>query len=48
VIAAIVFGMPTDPNFGGLIANNLIVHNDNFHPNATPDNLEEAKELGNW
>jgi len=38
------FGMPNRPNFGGLIANNLIVHNDNNHPNAdTGIVLEESQ-----
>jgi hypothetical protein len=38
------FGMPNRPNFGGLIANNLIVHNDNIHPNAdTGIILEESQ-----
>jgi hypothetical protein len=38
------FGMPNRPNFGGLIANNLIVHNDNGHPNGdTGIILEESQ-----
>ena len=38
------FGMPNRPNFGGLISNNLIVHNDNGHPNAdTGIILEESQ-----
>ena len=45
------FGMPNHPNFGGVITNNLIVHNDNTHPNAdTGISLEESqgtRVLGN-
>lgn len=38
------FGMPNHPNYGGLISNNLIVHNDNGHPNAdTGIILEESQ-----
>ncbi|WP_106404081.1 right-handed parallel beta-helix repeat-containing protein [Paraglaciecola hydrolytica] len=38
------FGMPKRPNFGGLIENNLIVHNHHGHPNAdTGIILEESQ-----
>ena len=38
------FGMPRRPNFGGVISNNLIVHNNKLHPNAdTGIILEESR-----
>lgn len=38
------FGMPNRPNFGGIIVNNLIIHNNNGHPSAdTGISLEDSQ-----